>query len=82
MAQKYTLLFASRAYLLQSHHTPHCKTKLDASTFNICKFYMAARTFAQEPFPTYEQEATTLIEKLFILAPLRALHCNHCIHYS
>ena len=30
-----------------SHHEPHCKTKLDASTFlSFCNFYVSSRAFA------------------------------------
>jgi hypothetical protein len=49
-----------------SHHTPRCKTKLDALLLFFCKFYVASRAFAQEPFLTYEHKATTLINKLFL----------------
>jgi hypothetical protein len=34
--------------------------------YYVCKFYVASRAFAQEPFLTYEHETTTLINRLFL----------------
>jgi hypothetical protein len=49
-----------------SHHTPHCKTKLDTLLLSFCMFYVASRAFAQEPFLTYEHETTTLIDTMLL----------------
>jgi hypothetical protein len=46
--------------------------------YYVCKFYVASRAFAQQPFLTYEHETHIVA----LISPLRALHCRCHIHYS
>jgi hypothetical protein len=65
-----------------SHHTPHCKTKLDDSTLSFaCLTCLLGLSHKNHFFPTNMKPQRWSID-CFFTSPLRALCCRLHIHYS
>jgi arylamine N-acetyltransferase len=65
-----------------SHHTPHCKTKLDDSTLSFACFTWLLELSHKNRFLPTNMKPQHWSMDCFFDSPLRALRCRRHIHYS
>jgi hypothetical protein len=65
-----------------SHHTPHCKTKLDDSTLSFACFTWLLGLSHKNRFLPTNMKPQRWSTDCFFDSLLRALHCRCHIHYS